>query len=183
LFFAYRNAKKNLEACNRVQTLDPMTQAYIQGNYEQARALATDPFMQAEILIQLDCPSEAEAILRRMAGTEMPSKPRTLVMSQLGHLLMLQKQYGEAMDCFQLALKLWPERGSTYRGIAEWHLRRGDNSAEALRWARLAVEKEKASPGLSPDSKGICLSEDYGVLAWAVAVHSHDGAEVDRLCE
>jgi len=36
-----------------------------------------------------------------------------------------------AVWSFQLALRMWPERGSTYRAIAEWHLRRGDNSAEA----------------------------------------------------
>jgi tetratricopeptide (TPR) repeat protein len=183
IFVAYRKAKKNLEACRRVRTMDPMTQAYRQGNYEQAMALATDPFMQAEMLIQLGRPSEAEEILRRMAETETQAKPRTLVMSQLGHLLMLQQRYDEAMECFQLALRMWPERGSTCRAIAEWHLRRGDNSAEALRWARLAVEKEKAGPGLSPDSKELCLAEDFSTLAWAVAVHSHDGAEVDRLCE
>jgi tetratricopeptide (TPR) repeat protein len=183
LFFAYRRAKKSLEACQQVRMLDPMMQAYRQGNYEQAMALATDSFMQAEILIQLGRASEAEEILRRMAETEKEAKPRTLVMSQLGHVLMRRQQYDEAMECFQLALRMWPERGSTYRAIAEWHLRRGDNSAEALRWARLAVEKEKAGPGLSPDSKELCLMEDFSTLAWAVAVHSHDGAEVDRLCE
>jgi tetratricopeptide (TPR) repeat protein len=182
-FFAYRRAKKSLEACQRVRTLDPMTQAYLRGNYEQAKALATDPFLQAEILLQLGRASEAEAILRRMAETEKQAKLRTLVTSQLGELLMRRQQYDEAMECFQLALRMWPERGSTYRAIAEWHLRRGDNSAEALRWAHLAVEKEKAGPGLSEDSKELCLAEDLSTLAWAVAVHSHDAAEVDRLCE
>jgi tetratricopeptide (TPR) repeat protein len=183
LFFAYRKAKRNLEACQRVRMLDPMTQAYRTGDYEQAKALATDPFMQAEMLIQLGQGSEAERILRQMAETVQQAKPRALVMSQLGHVMMRQERYDEAMECFQLALRVWPERGSTYRAIAEWYLRRGNNSAEALRWARLAVEKEKAGPGLSQDSKELCLSEDYSTLAWAVAVHSHDGAEVDRLCE
>jgi tetratricopeptide (TPR) repeat protein len=183
IFFAYRRAKKNLESCQRAGMLDPMMQAYRQGNYEQAKALTTDPFMQAEMLIQLGRPTEAEEILRRMAETEKQAKPRTLVMSQLGHLMMRQKRYDEAMECFQLALRMWPERGSTYRAIAEWHLRRGENSAEALRWARLAVEKEKAGPGLTQDSKELCLAEDFSTLAWAVAVHLRDGAEVDRLCE
>ena len=183
IFFAYRRAKKSLEACRRVGMLDPMTQAYRQGNYEEALALATDPFLRAEILIQLGRPSEAEPVLRQMAESVKEAKPRTLVMSQLGHLMMRQQRYDEAMECFQLALRMWPERGSTYRAIAEWYLRRGDNSAEALRWARLAVEKEKAGPGLSPDTKELCLQEDYSTLAWAVAEHLHDGAEVDRLCE
>ncbi len=183
IFFAYRKAKKNLASCDRARMADPMTQAYRQGDYERALALAPDPFLQAEMLIQLDRAAEAEEILRRMAETEKQAKLRTLVMSQLGQLLMRQQRYDEAMECFQLALRMWPERGSTYRVIAEWHLRRGDNSAEALRWARLAMEKEKAGPGLSQDSKEVCISEDLGTLAWAVAVHSRDGAEVDRLCE
>ena len=182
IFFAYRTAKKNLEACQGVRQLDPMTQAYLRGNYEQAMALTTDPFMQAEMFIQLGRIPEAEQILRRMAETITEPKPLTLVTSQLGNILMLQQRYDEAMDCYQRALRLWPERGSTYRAIAEWHLRRADNSAEALRWARLAIEKEKAG-GVSQDSKDLCLAEDLSTLAWAVAVHSQDGAEVDRLCE
>ena len=139
--------------------------------------------MKAEMLIQLGRSQEAEEILRQMADTVKEAKPRTLVMSQLGQLLMRQQRYDEAMECFQLALRMRPERGSTYRAIAEWHLRRGDNPAEALCWARLAVEKEKAGPGLSQDCQKICLCEDMSTLAWAVAVDLHDGVEVDRLCE
>jgi tetratricopeptide (TPR) repeat protein len=183
IFFAYRRAKKNLDIAMSARTADPLMLAYRLGNYEQALALAMDPFMKAEMLIQLGRASEAEEILRQMAGTVKEAKPRTLVMSQLGQVMMRQQRYGEAMECFQLALRMWPERGSTYRQIAEWHLRRGDNPPEALRWARLAVEKEKAGPGLSPDSKGICLCEDLSTLAWAVAEQLHDGVEVDRLCE
>lgn len=183
VFFAYRKAKKNLEACRRVGMLDPIMRAYRQANYEQAHALASEPFMQAEMLLQLGRFSEAEQVLRQMSETTSEAKPRTLVVSQLGHLLMLQQRHEEAKACFEEALRLWPERGSTYRAIAEWHLRSGDNSAEALRWARLAVEKEKAGGGLSPDSKELCLAEDYSTLAWAVAEHSHDGVEVNRLCD
>jgi len=183
-FFAYRRARKNLNTAMRARmAADPMTLAYHGGNYEQALVLAADPFLRAEMLIQLGRPQEAEQILRQMADTVKEAKPRTLVMSQLGHLMMRQQRYGEAMECFQLALRMWPERGSTYRAIAEWYLRRGDNPAEALSWARLAVEKEKAGPGLSPDSTAISLCEERSTLAWAVAVHLHDGVQVDRLCE
>ncbi len=183
LFFAYRKAKKNLESCQRARDLDPESAAYRVGDYEKAKSLASDPFMQAEMLIQLDRAAEAEQILRQMAKTEQNPKLLVLIHSQLGQLLMRQKRYDQAMECFQTALPNWPERGSSYRNIAEWWLRRGESPAEALRWARMAVEKEQSSPGLSDDSKGICLGEDLATLAWAVAVKSHDAAEVERLSE
>jgi tetratricopeptide (TPR) repeat protein len=182
-FVAYRNLKKNHEGVKRAMTLDPVSAAYRAGQYEKARALTTDPFLQAEMLIQLGRAAEGEQLLRQIAETEQQPKCRALIQSVLGQELMRQKRYDEAMECFQRALTYWPERGSTYRAIAEWWLRRGENPAEALRWAQLALQKEKAGPGLSQDSKEICLGEDVATLAWAVAVHSHDGAEVDRLSE
>jgi tetratricopeptide (TPR) repeat protein len=183
IFFAVHKAKKNLDRAMRADMLDPMMQAYRMGDYEKAKTLTADPFMQAEMLMELDRTVEAEQILRQLAQTEKEAKPRTLVMSELGQLLMRQQRYDEAMECFQLALRMWPERGSTYRAIAEWWLRRGDNPAEALRYARLALQKEKSGPGLSEDSKSININEEMGTLAWAIAVNSRDGEEVDRLCE
>lgn len=187
IFFAYRRAKKNLESAQRsarsAMMLDPAMAAYRVGQYEKARTLTTDPFLQAEMLIQLDRAAEGEQLLRQMAQTEQEPRRMALIQSALGQVLLRQKRYDEAMEYFQRALRNWPERGSTYRVIAEWWLRRGDNPAEALRWAGLAVAKEKAGRGLSEDSKAISLGEELATLAWAVAVHSRDGAEVDRLCE
>jgi len=45
------------------------------------------------------------------------------------------------------------------------------------------VEKEKAGPGVTEDTKMLNLGEDLATLAWAVAVHTHDATEVDRLSE
>ncbi|HLK65101.1 MAG TPA: tetratricopeptide repeat protein [Bryobacteraceae bacterium] len=182
-FTAYRNLKKNMAGIERARHLDPVMAAYRAGQYGRALALNTDPFLRAEILIQLDRAAEGEQVLRQMAAIEQQPKLMALIQSSLGNVLMFQKRYDEAMECFQRALGSWPERGSTHRAIAEYWLRRGDNPAEALRWARLAVEKENAGPGLSEDSKAICLGEDLATLAWAVAVHLKDGAEVDRLSE
>jgi tetratricopeptide (TPR) repeat protein len=182
-FVAFRKAKKNLESCQRARMLDPEMAAYRAGQYEKARTLSTDPFLQAEMLLQLDRTAEGEQLLRQLAQTEQNPKPLALIQSVLGHVLLRQKRYDEAMECFQRALRYWPERGSTHRDIAEWWLCRGDNPAEALRWARLAVEKEKSGRGLSEDSKALSRGEELATLAWAVAVHSHDGAEVDRLSE
>jgi tetratricopeptide (TPR) repeat protein len=125
--------------------------------------------------------AEAEQLLRQAAGNQDNPKLAALVHAVLGQVLLHQNRGQEAMECFQKALQLWPERGSTHRDIAEALLRRGDNSAEALRWARLAVEKENAGPGLSEDSKSVNLAEETATLAWAVAVHLHDATEVDRL--
>lgn len=183
IFFAYRKAKKNLEGCQRARTLDPVIAAYRVGEYEKARTLTADPFLQAEMLIQLDRAAEGEQLLRQMAQTEQAPQRMALIQSLIGQVLLRQKRYDEAMECFQHALRDWPERGSTYRDIAEWWLRRGENPAEALRWAKLAVEKEKAGRGVSQDSKALSLGMELATLAWAVAVNSHDGAEVERLAE
>jgi tetratricopeptide (TPR) repeat protein len=183
-FFAYYRAKRNLESCMRARAqMDPVTAAYRAGHYEKARTLTTDLFLQAEMLIQLDRTAEGEQLLRLMAESEKEPRRMALIQSALGHVLLRRKQCDESMECFQRALRSWPERGSTYRGIAEWWLSRGDNSEEALRWARLAVDKEKAGPGLSADSKALILGEELSTLAWAVAAHSHDPAEVERLSE
>ncbi len=163
--------------------LDPVMAAYRLGQYEKARTLTSDPFLQAEMLIQLDRAAEGEQLLRQMAQTEQEPKRMAMVQSQIGQVLMRQQRYDEAMECFERALRDWPERGSTHRDIAEWWLRQGSNSAEALRWARLAVEKEMAGRGLSADSKAISLGQELATLAWSVAVHSHDEAEVDRLAD
>ena len=182
-FLAYRKAKKNLENCQHARMQDPAMAAYCAGQYDKAGMLTTDPFLQAEMLIQLDHAAEGERLLRQMAATEQDPRRMTLIQSLLGQVLLRRQRYDEAMECFERGLRNWPERGSTYRVVAEWWLRRGDNPAEALRWARLAVERERAVPGLFPDSKAICLGEDLSTLAWAVAVASRDRAEVERLSE
>lgn len=101
----------------------------------------------------------------------------------LGEVLQQQKRYDEAMECLQLALQKWPERGSTDRAIAELWLVRGGNPQEALRCARVGLEKEKAGPGLTAETKSVNIAECQATLAWAVAVCNHDAAEVSRLAE
>jgi tetratricopeptide (TPR) repeat protein len=160
---------------------DPWLEAFRRGDYQAALGFATDPFLQANTIMQTGKFAEAEQLLRQFAGTVQEPKLAALLQCVLGQVLMHQNKGAEAMECFQKSVQLWPERGSTHRDIAEVLLRRGDSSAEALRWARLAVEKENAGPGLSEDSKNLNLAEDTATLAWAVAVHLHDVTEVDRL--
>jgi hypothetical protein len=78
-------------------------------------------------------------------------------------------------------LNLWPERPATHRHIAELWLRRGDNPAASLQWAEIAVEKERADAGVTAETKTANLAKDLATLAWAVAVSSHDAAEVEKL--
>ena len=181
-FLGLRKAMRGIDRA-RATMQDPMMAAFIRGDYATAKSLAHDPFFQALIAMQLGHIDEAEQRLRALAQSVDQPQPGALIQSVLGEVLLEQKRFDEAMECFQAALRLWPERGTTYRQIAEMWLRRGDNSQEALRWARLALEKEKGGPGLSEDSKSICLGEDLATLAWAVAVHTHDATEVDRLCD
>jgi tetratricopeptide (TPR) repeat protein len=185
LIKAFLNLRKAMRGADRARVLmrDPVMAAFIHGNYEQAKSLGPDPFFQAMIAMQLGGLADAEQRLRSLAASEQRPQLGAVIQSTLGQVLLQQSRYDQAMECFQAALRLWPERGSTYRDIAETWLRRGNNSQEALNWARQAVQKEKSGPGLSEDSKNICLGEDLATLAWAVAAHTHDVTEVERLTE
>jgi tetratricopeptide (TPR) repeat protein len=101
--------------------------------------------------------------------------------SMLGELYLERGRYGEAIRCFEASLRDWPGRGSSHRAIAETWLRRGDDPAEALKWAQLAVEEDRVAKDYTQEVRDTNLGEDLGTLAWAVAVASHDAAEVDRL--
>jgi tetratricopeptide (TPR) repeat protein len=101
--------------------------------------------------------------------------------SKLGELYLERGRYGEAIRCFEASLRDWPRRGSGHRAIAEAWLRRGDDPTEALKWAKLAVEEDRASKDLTQEVRDTNLGEDLGTLAWAVAVGSRDTAQVDRL--
>src|ERR1700677_4324045 len=101
--------------------------------------------------------------------------------AMLGELYLERGRYGEAIRCFEEGLRDWPGRGSSHRAIAEAWLRRGDDSAEALKWAQLAVEEDRAAKDYTQEVRDTNLGEDLGTLAWAVAVASHDAAQVDRL--
>ena len=98
-----------------------------------------------------------------------------------GEIFLFERQYDKALASFQAALNLWPERGATYRAVAEVGLRRGENPAVVLQWAQQAVEKEKASRGLAPQTKVENLAVELATLAWAMAASSRNAPEVDRM--
>jgi tetratricopeptide (TPR) repeat protein len=162
-----------------------MFDAYHAGDYEAAlesSRVLFDDFFTGGMLMQLGRFAEAEELLRRAVEHEKEPRLAALANTVLGQLLLRQEDYDGAREFFEVALRLWPERGSTHRDMAEVWLRRGGSPAEALRWARLAVERERSGKGVSADTKRTNLSEDLATLAWAVAVDSHDVAEVEKLC-
>ena len=162
-----------------------MFDAYSRGDYEASLEISRglfDDFFTGNLLLQLGRFAEAEQLLQRAVDYQKEPRLAALANTVLGQLLLRQQNYERAIECFEVALRLWPDRGSTHRDIAEAWLRRGGNPSEPLRWARLAVEKERAGEGVSPETKKTNLSEDLATLAWAVAADSGDAAEVERLC-
>jgi len=166
-----------------------MLTAYTRGDYANALAMSdmaascgsNEGVFRGDLLMQLGRFAEAEQTLAHALTLETEPKSTALANCVMGELFLHQQRYEHASSCFVTAVKLWPERGSTHRDIAEVWLRRGGNPTEALRWARLAVEKEKASQGFAPVTKVANLGAELATLAWAVAVCSRDAAEVERL--
>jgi tetratricopeptide (TPR) repeat protein len=157
---------------------------YSKGDYQSADAVARalrDDFFCASMLVQMGRFGEAEQTFLKVVAAQKGPKRAALANEALGQLFLFQEGYEKALECFTAALQLWPERGATHRCIAEVWLRRGDNAPEALREARLAVEKERAGEGITPLTKAINLSEDLATLAWAQAASTGDAAEVEKL--
>ena len=153
------------------------------GDYQMAFQMGTnlnDDFIRGTALMNLGEFAEAEKSLRRSVEKAPNPKLAAVANIGLGELYTHQLRYEKAVECFQNALILWPERGSTHREFAEVWLRRGDGPAEALRRARLAVESERAGGGM-PEAKNANLCVDLATLAWAEAVNSRDAAEVEKL--
>jgi tetratricopeptide (TPR) repeat protein len=190
--------------------MDDVLAAYRRGDYQLAlqsseglkRARKNTRqycFYRGSMLLQLGNLDEAERWLRQSlvlsTKDEMSASSKThreaarkhtaLASSTLGQLLLEKSHYDDAMRCFESSLKNSPGRGLAQRDLAEAWLRRGNRPAEALKWARLAVEQDRNAPLKSEEADNINLSEDLATLAWAVAAASPEPdsarAEVDRL--
>ncbi len=182
MYLNYRKAAQAMRTGKGLGEMrDSMIKAYMEGDYETASMKAVDPFFKGCMLMELGKAGLAMPLLKHAADTATDPRSGALAHQVLGQLFMEDRQYDKAMEIFRTAQILWQERGGAERRMAELWLRRGGNSAEALRLARRSLEKERAFPGLSADSKKTSLCEVLSTLAWAVAVESHDPAEVDRL--
>ena len=67
--------------------------------------------------------------------------------------------------------------------MAEVLLRQGGRHSEALRRAKIAVEKDRAAKAVSQEIRNVNLSESLGTLAWATASAVNDRMEVDKLAK
>jgi tetratricopeptide (TPR) repeat protein len=145
-------------------------------------------------LMQLGQLEEAETSLNKAMDLMPPNEPaiqgRTksrqraaLGSAMLVELYLQQSRYDEAMRRSEASLRDLPGHGPFHAYMAEACLRRGDRPSEALRWATLAVEEDRACKTLSQESRDVNLSENLATLAWAVAAASKDGAQVDRLVD
>jgi tetratricopeptide (TPR) repeat protein len=167
---------------------------YRRGDYETAlqasegfrqggEVTASYCFYRGSILEHLGRLEEAEVWLRRnIAMRDAKREQRFLAIgfSVLGDVMLQGRRFDEAQECFETSMRHFPGRGAGYRSMAELCLLRRDSSAEALRWAKLAVGREQADQ-LSRELRKINLGEDLATLAWATAADSHSASEVSRL--
>jgi tetratricopeptide (TPR) repeat protein len=184
LYFQHRRLSRKLRSKPSPAAHEAIMESYKRGDYEAALKSATavdDDFFKGSTLLQLGRLEQARKCLEQAINGQAHAQLAAIAHVELGHLLLHQENYDRALNEFLLAQRLWPGRAATHRDIAEVWLCRGEKVQEALQHARLAVEKERADPGLSPEIKKINLSENLATLAWAVAVHSGDAAEVPIL--
>jgi tetratricopeptide (TPR) repeat protein len=191
-----RRPRSSLQfAPDRQAALDSVMEAYRTGDYitalEMAEGLRADGdltseycFYRGSLLVQLGREDEAEKWLRRRLALGSDGKRQALTCSVLGHLMLTQQRYDEAMESFLLSLELWPERASSHRNIAETYLRWGGRPGQALAWARKAVEMERTLQPESDEAEMVHhlnLGEQLATMAWAAAVAGHGRTEVAGL--
>jgi tetratricopeptide (TPR) repeat protein len=187
----------------RQGSLDAFLAPYARGDYAAALEAtetlrkSVEPrqywFFRGGFLLQLGRFDEAESSLKEAAALRQAAKFSTLCNQTLGELKIEQRCYDEAVKYFEASLRDWPGNGPSHRGIAESFLRRAYRPAEALDWAKLAVQEDRAivnerirSGGpkfqaLSELSHNLNLGESLATLAWAVAASVQDRKQVDAL--
>jgi tetratricopeptide (TPR) repeat protein len=174
------------------QNTQKVTDAYRRGEYEEGLRLAetlkkgrTETaaycFHSGKLLYELGRLDEAEGTLRAGLARENASRPKALAREALGRVLLELERYEEATESFEACVLDFPQRGAGHRGVAEVWLRQGIQSDDALTRARQAAELDRAASGLKKEIYNFNLGEASAALAWAVAVQSRDGAEVDKL--
>jgi len=200
--------KQRAERRRKTAALNALLAAYRRGDFEAALPFveglrdddSTYRYFQGALLMQIGNLKEAEKLLQQSIQlseqSEITLRSRgmwakkalqrrleltSLRRSTLGQLYLEQGRYDDAQLCFEASLRDWPGCGSSHRAIAETLLRRGGDPTAALKWARLAVDEERASTGLPEEVHSTNLGEQLATLAWSVAVALRDRPQVDRL--
>jgi tetratricopeptide (TPR) repeat protein len=138
-------------------------------------------FFRGTMLHKLGRFDEAESSLRDGLLLQPDDRSKALSYNTLAEVLMDQERFEESIAAYRTAGKLWPERGSNLRGIAEVWLRQGQQLLDALDSARQAVEVDKSATGMPKELLDQRLGEDFAVLAWAIAANSGDSREIESL--
>lgn len=182
-WFAYRKDRAG-RALNGM--IELWLDAYRRGAYEEALRVAESIkrpaycFFRGSMLLQLGKLDEAERLLRESVSNKKETdKEIGANYAALAELLSQRRRYDEALKCCESSLRFYPNRSSTHREIVEVWLRRGDGPAEALRFARLAVEEGRSVKALTPEIHDLDLSGALATLAWATAVVDNAEEAVD----
>jgi tetratricopeptide (TPR) repeat protein len=166
--------------------------AWRRGDYE-AQVRAVEPlrgwkteahlFFHAGASFELSGLHGAEECLRQCLRMTKAPRARAIRESHLGHVLLEQRRYAEAIACFERSIAGWPQRGGGHRGIAQTLLRQGVQPDEALRQARQAAELDEANTALGTESRDLNTAESLATLAWAEAVNGGDVPKVEHWLE
>lgn len=191
-YWSHRGHRMIARATKTIDALEAVTASYKAGDYQTALqqteslkdGFSKTPeycFFRGTMLHQLGKFSEAEASLREGLALETEARRQALSSNVLGTVLMDMERYPEALSCFEDSIRVWLDRGTGHREIAEVWLRQGRNLPEALTRARRALEIDRASPALSAETHDYRVGEDLALLAWAEAANSATVAQVDAL--
>ena len=187
-FLWWRGRVKKFQA-----TVKLVDEACRKGEYERGLHLAEDLkkqrrtippaywFLRGKLLYQLGRLPDAESCFRTELTLEADSRRKALAREALGRVLMEEKRYDAAIASFEASAEDCSDLGIGHCGIAEAYLRQGIRAADALGSARLAVEIARAARARHKQLQDMDLAEAMATLAWAVAAHSADASEVDRL--
>ena len=191
-YWGHRGHRMIARETKTLNALELVTASYRAGDYQTAlqhaeglkhglSKTAEYCFFRGTMLHQLGKFSEAEASLREGLALETEARRQALASNVLGTVLTDMERYPEALSCFEDSIRVWLDRGTGHREIAEVRLRQGRNLPEALTRARRAVEIDRASPALSAETHDYRVGEDLALLAWAEAANSSNIERVDAL--
>ena len=183
--------RQRREGRQSLDGLQKVLDAYRCGDYESGLVLveglkegpanAEYCYFRGRMLYQLGQFKDAEGTLREALSLEKDKRRVALAQEALGGVLVELERYKEAIDCFETSAHLWSDRTCAHQAIAEALLRRGGASAEALAKARRGANIDHSTQSMSSEIHNLNWSEALATLAWAVAEHSEDASEVERL--